>query len=714
MVRTLSSLMVLVAMTLNVAATSALFADWAWAVPTVITVWLTVLTGWVARRFDPIRYSGLAVLVQFFVALYALLLIAGPESALAGIIPTPGSVTDLIAAIAQGFRDVYSSAAPAPSTPGLTVLAAVSLSLLTMLIDSLVQDLRVPKIAGVLVLLTWFIPVFVSPLSIRWWHVTALGVAFIIILLTMNVSGIRGHLWAVTAGVLALVLGLGLPLMLPPIAPQMNKPAGENQDIKVVNPFLDLRADLTDRSDEVVMTYTTEDDLLPPIRLTSVSEFDGNKWSPATFSFRRGQTPDSGIPQPSVSGDITTNRYTTHIAIRGLGGNHLPSPYAPLRTNSVGDQWIYDTESLTIVGNGVTVEGLEYDVEYTSVEPTAAQLRDAPEVDPAEFEQYLALPNNLPSDIREKAEEVTDGAESNWERAAMLQAYFREFEYSLDAPNSASGSVISQFLKDRRGYCVQFAGAMATMARTLGIPARIGVGFTGGEPNDAGEIDLSMQNSHAWPELYFEGVGWVRFEPTPGGPAGPPPPWSVEGGDESQPTEEPTEEPSSQATQEEATPESEPTPTPTEVDEPNTEESSAGTNFVVPLLVTLGVVALVVLVFLPFLVRSVLRRRRLAQPLRAQRIWEEIRATEIDFGALGLASRTVAIQGKELASRLPERATDVAALVEATEQERYAGTGQATVDIDAQGLIADLRKSLAPRAVTRLVVTLWPSSLWKK
>src|SRR5699024_8203382 len=92
---------------------------------------------------------------------------------------------------------------------------------------------------------------------------------------------------------------------------------------------------------------------------------------------------------------------------------------------------------------------------------------------------------------------------------------------------------------------------MAAMARSLGIPARIGVGFTAGTPTGDGEYEVRMNQAHAWPELYFEGAGWVRFEPTPGGPAGDPPPWTTEGSegeDDAQETEAPEEESSPEPT----------------------------------------------------------------------------------------------------------------------------------------------------------------------
>ena len=98
-----------------------------------------------------------------------------------------------------------------------------------------------------------------------------------------------------------------------------------------------------------------------------------------------------------------------------------------------------------------------------------------------------------------------------------LQDWFRtEFTYSTDVPDGHGNSAIESFLENRVGYCEQFAGTFAAMARSLGIPARVAVGFTQGEQQDDGTYVVLGRNAHAWPEVWFDGYGWVPFEPTPG------------------------------------------------------------------------------------------------------------------------------------------------------------------------------------------------------
>jgi hypothetical protein len=89
------------------------------------------------------------------------------------------------------------------------------------------------------------------------------------------------------------------------------------------------------------------------------------------------------------------------------------------------------------------------------------------------------------------------------------------FEYDTGVQVGSGSGAIARFLKDKQGFCVHFSFAMAAMARSLGIPARVAVGFAPGSPQADGSVSVMLKDAHAWPELYFEGVGWTRFEPTP-------------------------------------------------------------------------------------------------------------------------------------------------------------------------------------------------------
>jgi hypothetical protein len=237
----------------------------------------------------------------------------------------------------------------------------------------------------------------------------------------------------------------------------------------------------------------------------------------------------------------------------------------------------------------------------------------------------------------------------------MLQNWFRNtggFSYSL-AP--AAGSGITQLVRflttDKVGYCEQFAAAMAVMARTLGIPARVAVGFLAPHPQPDGSYRYTSDDLHAWPEIYFSGSGWVRFEPTPASRTGEPPSWTI-GGGQTGPTAAPsvTAAPRDQTnTQARKNPRRD-----------TASSASSSTTDLVAWIVALLLLA--IMLGLPHLVRSRQRRRRLDDHRSGPRsddahafadgAWQELLATARDLG-IGLPmQRTV----RDVAAALRQRA----------------------------------------------------------
>jgi transglutaminase-like putative cysteine protease len=138
--------------------------------------------------------------------------------------------------------------------------------------------------------------------------------------------------------------------------------------------------------------------------------------------------------------------------------------------------------------------------------------------DPAFTTLYLQLPDNLPLQLEAYAADIAKNAETPYDRAVAIEAALRELPYSLDVPVPPEGrEVVSWFLFDlRKGYCDYFATAMVVLARLNGIPARLAIGYAPGEyDSHTGSYTITELQAHSWPELYFPGYGWVRFEPTP-------------------------------------------------------------------------------------------------------------------------------------------------------------------------------------------------------
>lgn len=201
-----------------------------------------------------------------------------------------------------------------------------------------------------------------------------------------------------------------------------------------------------------------------------------------------------------------------------LSTDWLPAPYPISRVDAPGN-WRYEPEVGAVIGDrGQKATGLNYSVTSLTVMPTADQLRAAPPAPSSITSRYTQLPSNLPPVVKQLAQQVTNGRSSDYDKAVALQDWFTTsggFVYSSSVDPGTGPNAIATFLQDRKGFCVHFAATMAAMARTLGIPARVAVGFAPGADQGNGNYVVGSKDYHAWPELYFSGAGWMRFEPTP-------------------------------------------------------------------------------------------------------------------------------------------------------------------------------------------------------
>ncbi len=149
---------------------------------------------------------------------------------------------------------------------------------------------------------------------------------------------------------------------------------------------------------------------------------------------------------------------------------------------------------------------------------TADELRSGSlqNVPPAILARYTALPASVPQRIRDLAEEVAGGIDNPYDQALALEQFLRQYPYSLDVELPPPDvDIIEFFLFElQKGYCDYYASSMAVMARSLGLPARVAVGFLAQPPDDSGLQTIYQINAHSWTEVYFADYGWVEFEPT--------------------------------------------------------------------------------------------------------------------------------------------------------------------------------------------------------
>lgn len=172
---------------------------------------------------------------------------------------------------------------------------------------------------------------------------------------------------------------------------------------------------------------------------------------------------------------------------------------------------------------GAAVQGDEYQVRSLMPLPSVEQLKSSGAQYPDWVRsRFLQLPKDLPAGVLGLARRLTATQPDAFERAAAIQDYLRRFPYNLDtALPPADRDVVDYFLFDlQEGYCDYFATAMVVLARAAGIPARLAIGYVGGNYNYlTAEYTIVEAQAHSWPEVYFPDYGWVIFEPTSGIPA---------------------------------------------------------------------------------------------------------------------------------------------------------------------------------------------------
>lgn len=300
-----------------------------------------------------------------------------------------------------------------------------------------------------------------------------------------------------------------------------------------VSPLVDIQARLVTQSSAEV--FTVQSPQADYWRLTALDRFDGVAWtSSGTYTKAGGNLPTR---LPST---VQTRVLEQTFTINKLSALWLPAAFEPAAVvddGSTGARYEAESGTLTVKEGKETSDGLTYTIQSRIPQRDRASVAaGATATLPPEFRlRYTDIPSKLADDLLRTLNSPqtrtlmglpTGNAgrianKTPYEQALLVQNYFRNnFTYDLNVAAGHSVNDIASFLNARKGYCEQFAGTFAAMMRALGVPARVAVGFTPGELQADGLYHVRGEHAHAWPEVFFSNVGWVRFEPTPnrGGP----------------------------------------------------------------------------------------------------------------------------------------------------------------------------------------------------
>ncbi|MFF7839065.1 DUF3488 and DUF4129 domain-containing transglutaminase family protein [Streptomyces ossamyceticus] len=706
--------------------------------------------GALARRVPLAR--ALTVASQALVTLAMLTLVFARQQAVAGLFPGPEAFQHFGSLLRSGADDVGRYAIPAPMTDGIQLMVIGGVLIIGLMVDALAVTFRSAAPAGLPLLALYSVAAGLSD-GAAWLFFLIASVGYLMLLLAESrdrlsqwgrvfggaarapgmetggpVAPVRTgrRIGAVALGI-ALVVPLGLPALdgglLGGAGGGIGAGSGGGGTISAVNPLVQLSESLNVDQDRQVLSYRTNTDNMQEmyLRIVSLDDFDGTSWKPTERSIT-GVPDDFGTPN-GLGPDVKRNEIETRIAAaKDYAQNWLPMPY-PVTSVDIDGDWRYEPVGRTLVGDhGQDTKGAQYTVKSLIVRPTAKQLAAAPEPPPGLKREYTEVPPSLPPVVARTAREITAGSANDYERAVKLQDWFAfsgEFTYDTEVQSGTGSRAIARFLQEKEGFCVHFSFAMASMARTLGIPARVAVGFTPGTPEANGSMSVGLRDAHAWPELYFEGVGWTRFEPTPNRGTTPEytqPESSGDNGlpDVPRPSESASTAPSAAPSESESC-----TAQQVRLEGGCSSESAAalpgsddeesgfwGLVFFSPwtLLIVPGALALLALPLLPMLWRMRMRSVRLGAHGRtpaeaaahALGVWQEVTDTAWDYGIAPDESRTprkAAVRIVRLGRLEPPAEAAVHRLAAAVEQVLYAPQPQVPAGLaqDAHDVTAGLR-----------------------
>ena len=523
-----------------------------WLAPAIWCTLVVAGSGILLRRLT--NSGALVVLGQAGAATYALLAIfAG--STFTWLLPTADTWAAVQALVTDCVQVMQRYAAPIPTTRGIEFVMAAIVTLLALVVDTVAVTLAAPAAAGLPLLAAFLTAAANGGNSLPIVYFLLAALVWLLLVSRSNRGLVRRWSSTVAAprsvttaqdteseavgsfgqvgrqlGALALVAAIVLPAVIPHMPTRYILDGLGRDDTSLgrggrvgFSDTLDLSRSLRSGAENVVLTYRTTASPAEPVRVTVTSDYSGGQWRARPNIAL--QSRDLNAPA-GISASVPYTDQTFAVVANGVDVPHVAAP-APVVSVDLGSTaWTADQSTGDLY---VRQRPDAYQVTFRELNLTPAQLAagiqggDNGSNDPS-VNASLGLDPGSGSEIRALADKVTAGAKTPYEQAVAIQAYLRTsggFTYSLDLPEArdAGGATIDDpvlaFLQTKTGYCVQFASTMVMLARAKGIPARMAIGFLPGVRDDDGVYTVRSADAHAWPELFFPGAGWLRFEPTP-------------------------------------------------------------------------------------------------------------------------------------------------------------------------------------------------------
>ena len=514
--------------------------------------WLPYMLGAVVAVGSASALARLAQAPQALQRTAGLLALAGSvtltfagSTLLYGVLPTWTTVIFLSALVASGLEDARTLASPVPTSSGLVLLAVLGTGAIAVLVDLLAVRLRQVVVSGLPLLLLFAVPSAVQrgELGVLPFLLGAAG--WLGLLLADSSDQVRQwgpplrgarasssspskHLSVGRVGQRIGAAALGVAALVPALVPGLDGRlvggggAGDSARHPVTyTPMTELVGRLRETKPRQLLTYRSTAGPVP-LRYSTLDVYDREQgtFSPSEPAFDHDAEQDGVLTPPGRT--APTDPFDIEVALTEgqLGGLRLPIPATPTDIDVEGSwSWSWDAQAETVFSTRTTLLYVRsYEIRAARVRADAALLRRRQTV-PADIMQVYAKDPELSDDASALLDRTTDGLLNDFDRVNAVQRLLREtdFVYTEETAPAPSGSpdALTAFLQNRRGFCEQYAPAMAALVRGLGIPARVAMGFTGGTRIGPNQYEVTTRHAHAWPEVWFQGAGWVAFEPTP-------------------------------------------------------------------------------------------------------------------------------------------------------------------------------------------------------
>ena len=485
------------------------------------------------------------------------------------VIPTPGSLSRLWDLIGTGAHDANRYAPPAPNLPGLLLLAAGGVGIAAVLADLIAVRLRSTALAGLPLLVLFTVPVTMDASHDQFTTSVVFclaGAGYLAMLSAdgrerIRVWGRLVSLWRQAprrgakgsgpdtrtlaaagrrVGLASIVLALCAPVIVPGLHPSKLFSSGPGiggrggsggQFLALPGALSQTLTQLHEPQPRTVFTYTTSASASQQasdaeyFRQYAFDTLGGSGW--LVDNYAAGAVPVSALPDPQGLTDATAAQtVTSQVRVSrdypgpGAQPTFLPLPYPAIDVRAPG-KWLADPDRM-VYSTSDSIAGRTYSVTSAAVDPSQAQLAGVPGlVQAAALAPDLRLPGSYrTARLKRLATSNTAGQTTEFGKVNALATWLSgsQFTYTLATPPLSSAASLTSFLtKGKSGYCVQYAYAMTVLTRLLGIPARFVIGYTAGTRLEDGSYEVRNADAHAWTEVYFPSLGWLRFEPTPAG-----------------------------------------------------------------------------------------------------------------------------------------------------------------------------------------------------